>query len=87
MVIIMKKDEVTVLVFALRYALPRKTYAPKLVTDYIVEQIPRMTKEQREELAAELYRLKDEYADRYAEECANNLSWHLRNCKYEETEE
>ena len=40
-------DELTVLAFALRYAAPRHTYAPRLVCDYIKTKLPLMTEEQR----------------------------------------
>lgn len=33
------RDERTIVVFALRYALPRHTYAPSIVYDYIKEHI------------------------------------------------
>ena len=40
-------DELTVMAFALRYAAPRRTYAPSIVCDYIKTKLPRMTEEQR----------------------------------------
>jgi len=40
-------DELTVLAFALRYAAPRRTYAPRLVCDYTKTKLPLMTEEQR----------------------------------------
>ena len=57
--------EFTVLIFALRYAANRLSYAPGLVRDYAVSQIPRMSSEQRESLVREIEKLirYQEYAD------------------------
>ena len=59
------KDDVTMLVFAYRYACPRYTYAPDIVCDYIIDKIPEMNTQQREEVLDEVNRTLrfKEYAD------------------------
>ncbi|MBR2215981.1 MAG: hypothetical protein IJ849_09515 [Selenomonadaceae bacterium] len=46
--------EMTVLVFALRYAVGRRTYAPALVCDFLKDRLSDMTDDQKQSLAAEL---------------------------------
>lgn len=36
------KEDLDIMIFALRYTTGRHTYAPQLVCDYIIERIPRM---------------------------------------------
>lgn len=48
------RDEEFVLAAALRYALPRYTYALGIVADEIIRAIPRMTPEQRESYLPEI---------------------------------
>lgn len=64
-------DEMAVLVFALRYAADRHTYAPGLVCDYIKKQLPRMSAEQIKQLREEIPTLT--IADCHAEEDINGL--------------
>jgi len=56
------RDELTVMVFALRYALPRHTYAPELVCNYIGGKVRDMSAGQRAQVIREL-----EFADEYGE--------------------
>ena len=60
--------DLTVMVFALRYAISRHSYAPSLVCEYIKEKLPRMTDGQREQLQREL-----EEKLKY-KECADNIA-------------
>ena len=50
----MSKTELDVLIFALRYAALWHTYAPKLVCEYIKEQLPRMSMDLLDQLLFEL---------------------------------
>lgn len=50
------KNELDVMVFALRYAIGRQTYAPMVVREYIESRIPSMTKEQIRDLEHEIDR-------------------------------
>ena len=58
----MDRDELTVMVFALRYALPRHTYAPEVVCNYIAGRVQEMSAGQRAQVMREL-----EDADKYGE--------------------
>ena len=61
----MEHIELTVIAFALRYAVNRLSYAPSLVCSYIKKQMPRMTIQQRESFINEVdnYIQYHEYAD------------------------
>ena len=48
------RDELTVMIFALRYALPRHTYAPELVCQYIAGKVRDMSAGQRAQVVREL---------------------------------
>lgn len=69
------KDHINVMVFAYRYAIGRKTYAPGLVCNFIAEQIPEMTVQQAEDVKNEVIRsIKQfEYVDDIALDNANKL--------------
>lgn len=68
-------DEMAVMVFALRYAVRRRTYAPALVCDHIKASLPRMTGEQKHSLVAELDSIISygECIDNLAEEAVSEL--------------
>lgn len=69
------KNHIDVMVFAYRYAIGRKTYAPGLVCNFIAEQIPKMTVQQAEDVKNEVIRsIKQfEYVDDIALDNANKL--------------
>ena len=69
------KNHIDVMVFAYRYAIGRKTYAPGLVCNFIAEQIPEMTVQQAEDVKNEVTRsIKQfEYVDDIALDNANKL--------------
>lgn len=48
--------EVTVMVFALRYASNRETFAPTIVADVIISKIPLLSEQERENLTNEIMR-------------------------------
>ncbi len=90
------KDDVTMLVFAYRYAVGRKTYAPGLACDYIASKIPEMSKQQVEEMIDEVKHTLQyqEYADDIALNEVNKLfcrlcrdNIHVRNWFYDDDEE
>lgn len=71
-------DELSVIAFALRYAVTRHTYAPSLVCAYIEKRIPDMTAEQRGRILCELDDFENamspfSYADRIAWETGRRL--------------
>lgn len=47
-------DERTIVVFAFRYALGRRTYAPSLVAGYITEHLDSFTETDRRQMAEEI---------------------------------
>ncbi len=74
------KDDITIMVFAYRYAVGRMTYAPGLVCDYIASKVSEMTDQQIEEVKDEVERtLKyGDYADDIALNEVNKLYCCLR---------
>ena len=50
----MSKDELDVMVFALRYAIGRFTYAPSIVCQYIASQLSRMDGYQLDDILGEV---------------------------------
>ena len=64
------KDDITIMVFAYRYAVGRMTYAPGLVCDYIASKVPEMTDQQIEEVLDEVKKT-IQYQD-YADDIALN---------------
>jgi hypothetical protein len=74
------KDDVTMLVFAYRYAIGRKTYAPGLVCDYITSKIPEMSEQQIKEVINEVTKTLEhgDYADSIALDEVNKLFCRLR---------
>ena len=50
----MSKDELDVMVFALRYAIGRFTYAPQIVCEYIASQLSRMESYQLDDILGEV---------------------------------
>lgn len=75
------KDDITIMVFAYRYAVGRMTYAPGLVCDYIADKIPEMSNQQVEEVLDEVKKtLKyGDYADDIALNEVNKLFCRLRH--------
>ena len=71
----MGKDELDVLIFALRYAIVRHTYAPQIVCDYIKKQIPRMSEDFRRQIIDELGKMDryHEWGDEYAKKAGLDL--------------
>lgn len=63
-------DEFTVMAFALRYAITRLTYAPHLVTSYIISKLSNLNDDQ-------LRMLRKECEDKFTyEECADDIAEH-----------
>ena len=77
------KDDITIMVFAYRYAVGRRTYAPGLVCDYIISKIPEMSEQQVEEVLDEVKRTLTYggYADDIALNEVNKLFCRLRLVK------
>jgi hypothetical protein len=50
------KDDITIMIFAYRYAICRKTYAFDMVCEYIIDKVPEMNSQQIEEVANEVKR-------------------------------
>lgn len=50
------KNEMNIMIFAFRYAVGRKTYAPMTVREYVETKIPQMTKAQVRDLMHEIER-------------------------------
>lgn len=69
------KDDLDVMVFALRYAVRRKTYAPYIVCKYIRDKVPQMSFNQREQLIWELRNMgmEQEFIDDIAANEAHDL--------------
>lgn len=63
-------DDFTVMIFALRYAVNRLSYAPGLVCDYLRDKLPLLNSNQKEMLVKEL---KDKLKYR---ECADDIAEH-----------
>ena len=63
-----ERTDLTVTIFALRYAANRLSYAPGLVCDYIIGRIPQMDEQQREQMQKEVETIirYHEYADNIA---------------------
>lgn len=63
-----ERTDLTVTIFALRYAVNRLSYAPGLVCDYIIGRIPQMDEQQREQMQKEVATIirYHEYADNIA---------------------
>ena len=80
------KDDVTIMVFAYRYAVGRMTYAPGLVCDYIAGKIPEMSDRQIEDLIDEVKKTiqYQDYADDIALNEVNKLFCRLRRGKQED---
>lgn len=74
------KDDITIMVFAYRYAVGRMTYAPSLVCDYIASKVSEMTDQQIEELIDEVKKTiqYQDYADDIALNEVNKLYCCLR---------
>lgn len=74
------KDDITIMVFAYRYAVGRMTYAPSLVCDYIASKVPEMTDRQVEEVLDEVKKTLEygDYADDIALNEVNKLFCRLR---------
>lgn len=75
------KDDITIMVFAYRYAVGRMTYAPSLVCDYIASKVPEMTDQQVGELLEEVKKTLEygDYADDIALNEVNKLFCRLRH--------
>lgn len=75
------KDDITIMIFAYRYAIGRRTYAPGLVCDYIISKIPEMSDQQIEELIDEVKKTiqYQDYADDIALNEVNKLLCRLRH--------
>lgn len=73
-------DDVTVLVFAFRYAIGRRTCAPGLICDYITNKIPEMSEQQIKEVTNEVTKALEygDYADSIALDEAVELLYRLR---------
>jgi len=73
-------EDFTVMVFALRYAVNRHSYAPGLICDYLRRKLPHLSKQQKEQLEKELEdRLKyQECADDIAEYYVKKLQADLK---------
>ena len=68
--VLISHDELTVMIFAYRYGVERLTYAPCLVCDYIIANMPRMTSIQRDMVYQEVCQTLEYkwYADDIAKE-------------------
>lgn len=79
------KDDITIMVFAYRYAVGRMTYAPGLVCDYIANKVPEMSDQQIEELIDEVKKTiqYQDYADDIALNEVSKLLCRLRREKQE----
>lgn len=73
----MSKDELDVLVFALRYAIGRHTYAPQIVCVYIASQLSRMEDYQLDDILGEVEHMIQHHA--YADDEAFDNILKLRH--------